>query len=347
MNMARSLRAAALPVLGALLLPAVAQAQAEGAVNLRLQRVEQALENKGLLDLVRQVELLQQEVRQLRGELENQIFALEQQRKSQRDAYVDVDRRLGALEQGGAPVSAAGAIAALPAAPDQLTVDPPLPTLTAAGDSRIAGAPAEQSIAVDVTPQGVVPDARIREIPRTAATAPPVPGAAVPPAAPAAVPPTPAAAVPPAHTAVVINTPTPPRAVAGPTIDSAASETAYREAFTMLKAGQYEDSIAAFNSYLQLYPASRNADNAQYWLGEAYYVMRQFEPAIEQYQKLLQNHPASKKQSHAMLKIAYSYDELGLSEQAAAVLTDLKTRFPGSAAARLADERMQRMRAVP
>ena len=114
----------------------------------------------------------------------------------------------------------------------------------------------------------------------------------------------------------------------------------------MLKAGQYEDSIAAFDSYLATYPGSQYADNAQYWLGEAYYVMRQFEPAIEQYQRLIQSYPASKKQSHAMLKIAYSYDELGQGEQARAVLNDLKARFPGSAAARLADERLQRLRAA-
>ena len=127
--------------------------------------------------------------------------------------------------------------------------------------------------------------------------------------------------------------------------DTAESEAAYRDAFGMLKAGQYEQSIAAFNNYLQQYPSSQYADNAQYWLGEAYYVMRQYEPAIQQYQKLVNTYPDSQKQSHAMLKIAYSYDELGLAQQAASVLGELKQRFPGSAAARLADERLQRMRA--
>ncbi|MCB1748367.1 MAG: tol-pal system protein YbgF [Gammaproteobacteria bacterium] len=141
------------------------------------------------------------------------------------------------------------------------------------------------------------------------------------------------------------NAPAAPAGAPVPGADSPASEAAYRDAFAMLKAGQYEESIAAFNTYLQQYPDSQYADNAQYWLGEAYYVLRQFEPAIEQYQKLVQNYPASQKQSHALLKIAYSYSELGLNDQALAVLNDLKARFPGSAAARLADERIQRIRA--
>ena len=73
--------------------------------------------------------------------------------------------------------------------------------------------------------------------------------------------------------------------------------------------------------------------------------MGQFEPAIDQYQKLVNGYPDSKKQSHAMLKIAYSYHKLALAEQAVGVLTELKNRFPGSAAARFADERLRRIRA--
>jgi len=280
----------------------------------RLDRIEQLLDNKGLLELVRQVEMLQQEVRQLRGELENQNFALEQLRKGQRDVYTNLDQRIGALEQA--------APAELPVAgmPDDtglvVATDPPLSTLEAPGDVAVAGAPAEQSIAV--APAVALPGTDVTD------TAPPAVAARSPDDSgePAAAPP-----------------------AQGASTDNAASQAAYSAAFGMLKAGQYEDSIAAFNAYLQQYPYSQYADNAQYWLGEAYYVLRQFEPAIEQYQKLVTNYPDSQKQSHALLKIAYSYSELGLPEQALQVLGTLKTRFPGSAAARLADERIQRLRA--
>lgn len=302
-----------------------ARAQSDTTGN-RLDRIEQLLDNKGLLELVRQVEMLQQEVRQLRGELENQNFALEQLRKGQRDVYTNLDQRIVALEQAGP--------AALPVAgmTDDtgmaIATDPPLSTLAAPGDVDVAGAPAEQSIAV--APAAALPGIDVTD------TAPPARPAQPGDDASSAV------ALPPAQG---LGPSVSQGASPGASTDNAASQAAYSAAFGMLKAGQYEDSIAAFNAYLQQYPYSQYADNAQYWLGEAYYVLRQFEPAIEQYQKLVANYPDSQKQSHALLKIAYSYSELGLPEQALQVLGTLKTRFPGSAAARLADERIQRLRA--
>lgn len=94
-----------------------------------------------------------------------------------------------------------------------------------------------------------------------------------------------------------------------------------------MKAGQYEQSIKGFSRYLQQYPNGQYADNAQFWVGEAYYVMRKFEPAITQYQKLISNYPDSQKQAHALLKIAYSFDELGRSDQAVKLLTH-ETEIP-------------------
>ena len=132
-------------------------------------------------------------------------------------------------------------------------------------------------------------------------------------------------------------------AAALPNEDNEATKAAYKAAFSLLKAGQYDDSITAFNSFLEKYPNSQYADNAQYWLGETFYVRRQFEPAVEQYQKLIQSYPASKKRSHAMLKIGYSYHELGQIDQARAILEDIRNRYAGSAAARLAEDRIQRM----
>ncbi len=330
---AAALLGAAVVCVGGALPGGNAGAQSDTTGN-RLDRIEQLLDNKGLLELVRQVEMLQQEVRQLRGELENQNFALEQLRKGQRDVYTNLDQRIVALEQAGpAELPVAGMTEDTGMA---IATDPPLSTLEAPGDVDVAGAPAEQSIAV--APAAALPGTDVTD------SAPPaLPGGPRDDASSAV-------AVPPAQglgQSLGQSLGQAPSQGPGPgtSTDNAASQAAYSAAFGMLKAGQYEDSIAAFNAYLQQYPYSQYADNAQYWLGEAYYVLRQFEPAIEQYQKLVANYPDSQKQSHALLKIAYSYSELGLPEQALQVLGTLKTRFPGSAAARLADERIQRLRA--
>ena len=85
-----------------------------------------------------------------------------------------------------------------------------------------------------------------------------------------------------------------PAGDAPPTVDSPESETAYREAFALLKAGSYEEAIAAYRVFIEQYPSSQYADNAQYWLGESFYVMRQFDPAIAEYQQLVQAFPAER-----------------------------------------------------
>lgn len=121
-------------------------------------------------------------------------------------------------------------------------------------------------------------------------------------------------------------------------------DASYQSAFDLLKIGQYDKSITAFGDFLTRFPGSPHADNAQYWLAEAYYVTHRYEPAISEYQKLVGSYPESQKLTHALLKVGYSYHELGKIPEAKASLEDLKLRYPGTTAARLADERLQRIR---
>lgn len=125
-----------------------------------------------------------------------------------------------------------------------------------------------------------------------------------------------------------------------------AEKQAYQQAFGLLKVGQYDNAIAGFIGFLAQYPNSAYADNAQYWIGEAYYVTRKFDPAIMEYAKLMQTYPDSPKVPHALLKIAYSYDELGQEGEARAKLQELIKSYPGTTAAKLAEARLQR-RALP
>ncbi len=144
----------------------------------------------------------------------------------------------------------------------------------------------------------------------------------------------------PAQTAVAAAAPSPQ-----PTdIDPVAEQQAYQDAFNLLKAGRYGEAAKAFDAFLDEYSAGKYADNAQYWLGEAYYVTRQFEPALSEFRKLVSEYPSSQKVSHGLLKIGYIHDELGQSDEARRVLNDLIERYPDTTAARLARERLQRIR---
>ncbi|HET9679630.1 MAG TPA: tol-pal system protein YbgF [Gammaproteobacteria bacterium] len=68
----------------------------------KLARIERLTQNDSLLRLASQIEQLQQEVRELRGEVERLSHAVSGIQSRQRDLYLDIDRRLQALEAGGA-----------------------------------------------------------------------------------------------------------------------------------------------------------------------------------------------------------------------------------------------------
>ncbi len=300
-------------LLGTVMLSPVAAQTNSATVESRLTKLERTLNNRGLLDLLQTVERLQSEVQRLRGQIEEQNYAIDQLRKTQRDTYVDIDQRLQNIggQSGGMVITDGNGT-------------PPLTTVMPGETQAIAGTAPPSNLEMrdaDGDGDGETMAGTTGQLAPTPAAASGTPDTAVD------------------NQATVVSRAS--IAPQGPTVDNEASEAAYHDAFNLLKAGSYEKSIVAFTDFLAQFPNSQYADNAQYWLGETYYVKREFEPAVVEYRKLIDTYPASKKRSHAMLKIGYSYHELGQLDQARAVLEDLRNRYAGTTAARLAEERIQ------
>ncbi|MCW8852601.1 MAG: tol-pal system protein YbgF [Gammaproteobacteria bacterium] len=121
-------------------------------------------------------------------------------------------------------------------------------------------------------------------------------------------------------------------------------QEAYSQAFSLLKEGQYEQSIKAFEAFKASYPNSKYADNAQYWLGEANYVSRDYKRALTEFQQLIAQYPESSKNSGARLKIGYVYFELKNWSAAREALQQVITLYPDTTVAKKANERLQRMK---
>ncbi len=73
---------------------------ADAPLEQRVQRLEKLVEGQGLVDMYLRLETLQQEVQQLRGEVEVQANTIQGLKQRQRDLYLDIDRRLRQLESG-------------------------------------------------------------------------------------------------------------------------------------------------------------------------------------------------------------------------------------------------------
>jgi len=120
-------------------------------------------------------------------------------------------------------------------------------------------------------------------------------------------------------------------------------KAAYQTAFNLLKDSQYDRAIPAFQKFLIVYSDSSLADNAQYWLGEAYYVNKSFPEAQGAFQRVVDKYPQSRKRPDALLKIGYCQYELKQWDSAKGTLSQVVKQFPDTPAGHLAQQRLDKM----
>lgn len=133
---------------------------------------------------------------------------------------------------------------------------------------------------------------------------------------------------------------TPPAAA----VPTAAEQEQYDAAFRLLKQGLYERAAQAFRAFIAQHPQSALADNAQYWIGEAYYVTRHFRAAREEFAKVAARYPASPKVPDALLKVGYCHYELAEWDKARETLNEVVKRYAGTTVAKSAELRLAKMK---
>jgi len=110
-------------------------------------------------------------------------------------------------------------------------------------------------------------------------------------------------------------------------------QTSYEAAMATVKGGDYKAGAAQLSEFVRRYPQSGYAPNAQHWLGNVYYTMRDCKKAIAAQQVVVTNYPDSAKAPDAMLNIGTCQSELKDKKAAAKVLKELVAKYPDSAAA--------------
>jgi tol-pal system protein YbgF len=123
--------------------------------------------------------------------------------------------------------------------------------------------------------------------------------------------------------------------------DSGGEQAAYTHAFDALKTTDYASAIARFRDFLRSYPQSQLAGNAQYWLGEAYYVTHDYDNAAASFRAVGEQYPQSPKVPDALLKLGLTQIDQKKLTEARATLKQVGQRFPNSDAAKLAAARLQ------
>jgi tol-pal system protein YbgF len=130
------------------------------------------------------------------------------------------------------------------------------------------------------------------------------------------------------------------KALAEPASGQAMSEAAigesepvrrdYEAAWRTLEKKDYKLAIGRFKEFLKKHAKSKLAVNAQYWLGECHYALREFDQAIIEFDAVRRKYPQGDKVPAALLKQGYAFAELGEKVNARLILQEVVEKYPQS-----------------
>ncbi|OFZ69465.1 MAG: hypothetical protein A3K03_02445 [Bdellovibrionales bacterium RIFOXYD1_FULL_44_7] len=109
---------------------------------------------------------------------------------------------------------------------------------------------------------------------------------------------------------------------------------------TQFREGEFDQAIASFSIYLKN-PRAKKAEEATFYRAEAYYELKQYKKAIVDYSKFPEKYTKSKRLRAALLKIGYSFDALGMKEDAKGFYQELVDKFPKSNEAKIAKKKLK------
>ncbi len=115
----------------------------------------------------------------------------------------------------------------------------------------------------------------------------------------------------------------------------------YKDAYETYQRGDYEGARRKFEAFLKQYPNTELSDNAQFWIGETYYVKKDYEKAILEYEKAIAKYPEGDKVPSALLKQALAFLELGDKTNGRNLLRRVVERYPQSEQAEMARKRLE------
>lgn len=255
---------------------------------------------------------LETQISQITGKIEELSFRVDQLGQQLERMNADIDFRLRALEQGGIPAPTAMSNTDTthtdPANMEMANsgVDPTAPTATTPptpSSSGTLGTISQADLDAQIASQPAV-DPTATGAGAPAATSTTTGGGAT-------------------ETASVIT----PYELPGET-----AEAQYEYAFGLLRQAEYEEAELALRTFLDMHPDDLLAGNAQYWLGETYYVRANYQQAAVTFAEGYKKYPNSGKAPDNLLKLAMSLGELGKNQEACVALGQLRKEFPNAPA---------------
>lgn len=120
-------------------------------------------------------------------------------------------------------------------------------------------------------------------------------------------------------------------AAGGFNLPNGSAQEQYDFAFNLLRQAEYDKAELAFTRFIEANSASPLASNAQYWLGESFYVRGKYKEAAVAFAEGYQKYPKSTKAPDSLLKLSLSLSAMKSNEDACAALTELNRAYKTTA----------------
>ena len=102
----------------------------------------------------------------------------------------------------------------------------------------------------------------------------------------------------------------------------------YERAYSFLLTKDYATAESTFESFLKQHPTHPLAGNAQFWLGETFFVRGQYRPAAAAFLRGYQDYGKGQKAPESLLKLAMSLNRLGQKDAACSSFTEFASKYP-------------------
>ena len=117
----------------------------------------------------------------------------------------------------------------------------------------------------------------------------------------------------------------------------------YNNTLNLFKEGKTDEAFKGFKSFLDKFPKSELAGNAQFWIGECHMSNKQYNLAILAYQAVIEKYPTNNKVPNAMLRQGVAFELYGDKKSARALYKRLIEKFSTTPEAKTAKERLAKL----
>jgi tol-pal system protein YbgF len=120
----------------------------------------------------------------------------------------------------------------------------------------------------------------------------------------------------------------PSKQAAGTTATFGTPDEQYQYAFSLLRQNKYDDAEKAFRAFIDQNPQHQLTGNANYWLGEIYYVSGDYKRAAITFAQGVKSYPQSGKAPDNMLKLGMALAAMGQPKDACLAFAQVGKRYP-------------------